>query len=51
MYRTELPLFVAMGLVTQEELDMLYNQAYADMNEEQYGCMCYLLSVWGQRPL
>lgn len=48
--QTVFPLFVGMQMITQEELDQLFEQAITDMQEDTYGCMIYLLSVWGRRP-
>lgn len=44
------PFIVRQKLATQEELDRLAIQALAEMNNEEFRSLLYLLSVWGSVP-
>ena len=41
------PFFVKMGVVTQAEIDDLYQQAFIEMYSEDFRGMWHYLSVWG----
>jgi SAM-dependent methyltransferase len=43
------PFFVKMGVVTQEEIDDLYQQAFIEMRSEDFRGMWHYLSVWGSK--
>jgi hypothetical protein len=45
------PLFVKLGLITDEAFDQLQKQAFADMQGDKYCGMGYFLTVLGQKPL
>jgi ubiquinone/menaquinone biosynthesis C-methylase UbiE len=38
------------GMPNQEELDYLYNLMLAEMLDEEFAAIFYLLTVWGQKP-
>lgn len=38
------------GMPDQEELDYLYNLMLAEMLDEEFAAIFYLLTVWGQKP-
>ena len=44
------PLFVKLGLITDEAFDQLQRQALADMQGDKYCGMGYFLTVLGQKP-
>jgi len=43
------PLLLQTGVATQAESDALYYQALEEMNAEDFNCLWYYLSVWGER--
>jgi len=40
---------IKMGVTTQEEVDVLYHRALAEMQSEDFCGIWYFLSVWGQK--
>lgn len=44
------PLMLKAGVTTQDEVDLLYHRALEEMREEDFNCIWYYLSVWGERP-
>lgn len=44
------PLFIKLGLITDETFDQLYQQALADMQRDEFCGMGYFLTVLGQKP-
>ncbi len=43
------PFFVKMGVVTQAEIEELYQQAFVEMSSEDFRGMWHYLSVWGTK--
>ncbi len=43
------PFLVKTGVITQEEVDQLYQQALDEMQSEQFCALWYLLTVWGEK--
>jgi len=41
------PLFIKLGLATQEQLDELYDQSQAEMLSEDFRALLYILRIWG----
>ncbi len=44
------PLLLQTGMATQAESDALYYQALEEMRAEDFNCLWYYLSVWGEKP-
>ena len=44
------PYMVKLGLATQEELELLYQQMLAEMTEEGFCAVWYFMSAWGRKP-
>ena len=44
------PLLNLSGLTTQEEADMLYHRALEEMSKDDFNCIWYYLTVWGECP-
>jgi len=44
------PFLVKMGVVTQEEVESLYQQVLEEMMSPEYCALHYFLSVWGEKP-
>ncbi len=44
------PFLVKMQLASKEELERLYQQALAEMQQEDFGAVWTLLTVWGRKP-
>ena len=44
------PFLIKMGVITQEEVDRLYEQALTEMASADYCSLWYFLSVWGVKP-
>jgi len=44
------PLFVKVGITTQQEAESLYQQALEEMMESDYCAVWYFLSAWGEKP-
>ena len=44
------PFLVKMGVMTQEEVEALYQRALEEMMSPDYCCVWYFLSVWGEKP-
>jgi ubiquinone/menaquinone biosynthesis C-methylase UbiE len=45
------PFLVKVGVATREELERLYQQAVAEMQQEDFCGLWNLLTVWGHKPL
>jgi ubiquinone/menaquinone biosynthesis C-methylase UbiE len=45
------PFFVKLGLTTEEEYEVAYQQALAQMLADDFSCIWLYLSVWGQKPV
>ncbi|GER83969.1 hypothetical protein KTAU_26060 [Thermogemmatispora aurantia] len=45
------PFLVKVGVATREELERLYQQAVAEMQQEDFCALWHLLTVWGYKPL
>ena len=43
------PFFVKMGVVTQAEIEALYQQAFSEMDSDDFRGMWHYLSVWGSK--
>lgn len=43
------PYFIKWGVATQQELDILYQQALAEIRSEDFCGVAYYLSVWGEK--
>ncbi len=44
------PFFVKMGLLSDEEFELMYQRALLEMKEENFGALWYLLTTWGTKP-
>ena len=44
------PFLVRMGVATQEEANLLYEQMQADMRKEDFRGLLFPLTAWGQKP-
>jgi ubiquinone/menaquinone biosynthesis C-methylase UbiE len=44
------PFLVKLGVITQEEVEALYQRALEEMMLPDYCCVWYFLSVWGEKP-
>ncbi len=42
------PLYIKLGLATQEQLDELYNQSQAEMLSADFRALMYILRIWGR---
>jgi ubiquinone/menaquinone biosynthesis C-methylase UbiE len=45
------PFLVKMGMATKEELQRLYQQAVAEMQQDDFCALWPLVTVWGHKPL
>ena len=44
------PFLIQVGVTTQEEVDLLYEQMLVEMRSDDFCGLAYLLTVWGKRP-
>lgn len=44
------PFLIKMGVTTQEEVDVFYHRALAEMQSEDFCGIWYFLTVWGTKP-
>jgi ubiquinone/menaquinone biosynthesis C-methylase UbiE len=44
------PFLLRMGVTTQKELEQVYEQALAEMLQEDFCAIWYYLTVWGEKP-
>lgn len=44
------PFLIKMGVTTQEEVDVLYHRAMAEMQSDDFCGIWFLLTVWGSKP-
>lgn len=44
------PFLIKMGITTQEEADILYQQALAEMMLNDFSAIMFFLTVWGRKP-
>lgn len=50
VFRLIQPFLVQMDVVGQQEIEALYQQVFLDMQREDFCCISYLLTVWGETP-
>ena len=51
IYSTAIPLFVRVGIATQEEAEGRYQQMLIELHAEDFCSMGYIVSVQGTKPL
>jgi ubiquinone/menaquinone biosynthesis C-methylase UbiE len=51
MLRLAQPFWLKMGIATQDELETFYERVMAEMAEEDFCAVWYLLTTWGEKPL
>lgn len=44
------PFLLKVGVATQEQLDILYEQVLDEMQSEEFCALAFYLTVWGQKP-
>jgi hypothetical protein len=49
MLKLAQPFWLKMGIATQDELDTFYEQVMAEMAEEDFCAIWYLLTTWGEK--
>lgn len=49
-YRLVQPFLIKMGVITQEEVDQVYQQMLAEMRSDSFCAVGFYLTVWGKKP-
>jgi SAM-dependent methyltransferase len=44
------PFLLKWGMTTKEELERLYQEVLAEMLSEEFCCVTFMLTVWGEKP-